>query len=48
MASWAGLRNILVHMYLEIDHDRVVAIVRDELDDLVQFAASMAAATERD
>jgi uncharacterized protein YutE (UPF0331/DUF86 family) len=41
LAGWAGLRNIVVHMYLEIDHARVLAILRDDLDDLVGFAVAL-------
>jgi uncharacterized protein YutE (UPF0331/DUF86 family) len=29
----AGMRNVLVHEYLEVDHTRLYAIMRDHLDD---------------
>lgn len=43
MAGWAGLRNILVHLYLEVDHERLYEILQNELDDLESFARSMTA-----
>ena len=42
LKSWMGFRNILVHLYLEIDHGRTYDAIRDDLGDLVQFAAAMA------
>ena len=41
MASWAGLRNILVHLYLDVDHQRLHTILGAELDQLVAFALAM-------
>lgn len=38
LASAAGMRNVLVHGYLEVD-DKVVWNALDRLDDLRQFAA---------
>lgn len=32
-----GFRNILVHDYLEIDHDIVYSIIRDDLNDLKEI-----------
>jgi len=29
LAAWAGLRNVLVHVYTTLDLDRVVAAVGD-------------------
>lgn len=37
MRGWAGLRNILVHDYIAMDHRIAYAAIRDELDDLVRF-----------
>lgn len=34
----AGFRNILVHGYLEVDVARLNRILRDQLDDFVDFA----------
>ena len=34
----AGFRNVLVHGYLDVDLDRVAAMVTDHLDDFEQFA----------
>jgi uncharacterized protein YutE (UPF0331/DUF86 family) len=45
MAGWAGLRNILVHLYLDIDHGRLHEILRTELDDLASYAAALAQAS---
>ena len=42
MAGWAGLRNILAHMYLEVDHRRLHAILVNELDSLERYAAALA------
>ncbi len=38
MRGWAGLRNILVHEYLAIDHGLVHQAICDELADLEAFA----------
>lgn len=43
----AGLRNVLVHGYEELDERRVFAAL-GELDDLRAFAAAVLAAVERD
>jgi uncharacterized protein YutE (UPF0331/DUF86 family) len=29
----AGMRNVLVHEYLEVDHARLYAVMRDQLGD---------------
>jgi uncharacterized protein YutE (UPF0331/DUF86 family) len=34
----AGLRNILVHDYLEVDRARIHALLQDCLEDFEQFA----------
>jgi uncharacterized protein YutE (UPF0331/DUF86 family) len=36
-----GFRNVLVHLYLEIDHHRTWATIQNDLDDLDRFAAAM-------
>lgn len=46
LGAWAGLRNIVVHLYLDIDHARVLSILRQDLDELEAFAKAMAAATQ--
>jgi len=46
MAGWAGLRNVLVHLYLDIDHARLHDVLTGELDELVAYAAALAAAGE--
>jgi uncharacterized protein YutE (UPF0331/DUF86 family) len=42
LKGWMGFRNILVHLYLEIDHGRTYDAIRGDLGDLEQFAAAMA------
>lgn len=46
LAKAAGLRNILVHMYLEVDPVRVHGILRDHLDAFGEFARHISAAVE--
>jgi len=41
MQAWAGLRNVLTHLYLEVDHVRLHEILRGELDDLERYAAAL-------
>lgn len=42
LKGWMGFRNVLVHLYLAIDHGRTYDAIRDDLDDLEHFAAAMA------
>lgn len=46
MEDWAGLRNVLVHLYLEIDHQRIWEILTADLDELEAFAAAVARAAQ--
>ena len=46
MEGWAELRNVLVHLYLNVDHERVWQILADDLNQLEEFAAAMARALE--
>lgn len=39
----AGLRNLLVHGYAEVDDERVVAILKDRLDDFDRLRRRLAA-----
>ncbi len=41
MEAWAGLRNVLVHLYLEVDPDRLFEILRTDLDQLESYAVSL-------
>lgn len=41
MRGWAGLRNVLVHVYTQIDHERLWEVIIEELDDLEQFARAL-------
>jgi uncharacterized protein YutE (UPF0331/DUF86 family) len=42
MQGWAGLRNVLTHLYLEVDHGRLYEILCGELDQLERYARSLA------
>jgi len=42
LKGWMGFRNVLVHLYLEIDHGRTYDAIHDDLGDLEQFASAMA------
>ncbi len=44
MQGWAGLRNVLTHLYLEVDHGRLHEILTGELDDLERYAAALSRA----
>jgi uncharacterized protein YutE (UPF0331/DUF86 family) len=41
MQSWAGLRNVLAHMYLEIDYGLLHDILSRDLGQLEAFAAAV-------
>ena len=41
LKGWMGLRNVLVHLYLKIDHGLAYDVIRHELGDLEEFAARM-------
>jgi uncharacterized protein YutE (UPF0331/DUF86 family) len=41
MEGWAALRNLLVHLYMEIDYERLFEILKTELDQLDRFAQSV-------
>lgn len=45
MEGWAGLRNVLVHLYLEVDHATVHDILANDLGELEAFARAVARAT---
>lgn len=38
LEKMVGFRNLAVHRYRELDMDIVVTVIRDRLDDLLQFA----------
>jgi len=42
LKRWMGLRNLLVHLYLEIDHGRIYDAIAEDLVDLQAFASLMA------
>ncbi len=41
MQDWAGFRNVLVHLYLEIDYQQVYTTLTEELEQLEGFAAAL-------
>jgi uncharacterized protein YutE (UPF0331/DUF86 family) len=41
LVPMAGLRNILVHDYLDVDRGRIYDLLRDGLEDFEQFAAQI-------
>jgi uncharacterized protein YutE (UPF0331/DUF86 family) len=41
MEGWAGLRNVLVHLYLEVDHEILFDILQNDLDELVSYAQAV-------
>ncbi len=46
MEQWAGLRNVLVHLYLEVEPDRLYRILQEDLDQLERFAAAISRAAD--
>jgi uncharacterized protein YutE (UPF0331/DUF86 family) len=44
MQRWAGLRNVLTHLYLQVDHRRLHEILTGELDQLERYAAALSGA----
>jgi uncharacterized protein YutE (UPF0331/DUF86 family) len=46
MEGWAGLRNILVHMYLDVDHERLWEFLTEELDQLEDYARALVKAID--
>jgi len=41
LGQFVGFRNILTHMYLMVDVDKVYDNLQNDLSDLVQFRAAM-------
>lgn len=46
LKGWIGFRNILVHLYVEIDHGVSYQAIAEELGDLKAFASRMASLLE--
>ena len=46
MQGWAGLRNVLTHLYLEVDHRRLYEVLVQDLASLEHFAAAIARAAD--
>jgi uncharacterized protein YutE (UPF0331/DUF86 family) len=42
LKGWMGLRNVLVHIYLKIDHGKTYEAIETELEDLERFAQAVA------
>lgn len=41
LKDWMGFRNVLVHLYLKIDHERTWRAIQEDLDHLEAFAVAM-------
>ena len=48
MEGWAGLRNVLVHLYLDVDHERIHDILTADLGQLEAYAAALDCSLSRD
>ncbi len=44
LEQWAGLRNVLVHLYLDVDHAIIFDILHNDLDQLQHFAEAVSRA----
>jgi uncharacterized protein YutE (UPF0331/DUF86 family) len=44
MVGWARLRNVLVHLYLDLDQERLHEVLSEELDTLEDYARRVAEA----
>ena len=42
LESWAGFRNVLVHLYLDVDHRVSWRVIKEELPDLTEFRKAIA------
>lgn len=42
LKGWMGLRNVLVHVYLKIDHGKTYETIDAELEDLGRFTQAVA------
>lgn len=42
LQGWAGFRNVLVHLYLDIDHRITWRVIQQDLGDLREFRAAVA------
>ena len=41
MEGWAGLRNVLVRLYLDVDYEELFAILTQDLGQLEAYAAAL-------
>ncbi|MHA1646943.1 MAG: type VII toxin-antitoxin system HepT family RNase toxin [Promethearchaeota archaeon] len=42
MEQWAGLRNLIAHIYEEVDEQRIFFIIKSDLNDLEKFITKIA------
>ncbi len=42
MVGWAGLRNVLTHLYLDIDHEILFEVLEEDLGQLESYATAVA------
>lgn len=47
MQQWAGFRNVLVHLYLDVDAAIVYEVLQRDLDDLETYASKLIEAVGR-
>ncbi len=48
MEAWAGLRNVLVHLYFDVDQRRIFKIIARDLSELEDFAKAVSRAVAED
>jgi uncharacterized protein YutE (UPF0331/DUF86 family) len=41
MERWAGLRNVLVHLYLDVDHDILYDILQNDMGQVEAFVQTV-------
>ncbi|HOX45690.1 MAG TPA: DUF86 domain-containing protein [Myxococcota bacterium] len=46
MQAWAGLRNVLAHLYLTIDHQILWGVLQSDLDQLEAYARALLEAVD--
>ncbi len=46
LEQWAGLRNVLVHLYLDVDHEVLFDILVNDLEQLERFALAVSRAAD--
>ena len=47
LEGWAGLRNVLVHMYMAVDYEQLWRILREDLREIEEFGVRISEAADR-